>query len=374
MNILMFIMFLLVFLSILLGGHLFLYFSLVKFLSIMNTSIKIWLGLILFVLSISFILSSILAHYSEGILARITYNIFSFWLGLGWNLTMALAFSWIVFMITRLMGVSFDLKYLVFFSFVFAFIYSAWGAWNAYHPKIKNVSVSIKNIPSEWQNKKIIQLSDVHLGHIYGKKFLNGIVGKVNQENPDIIFITGDLFDGMDGELSYLISPLNALKAKDGIYFITGNHETYLGVEKAREALKETPVQVLDNEIKNIEGMQVIGISYPERGETGNLKDKFKKINNFNSEMPSILLYHNPKVAKEARELGINLQLSGHTHQGQIFPFGIITYWVYGKYHSGLVKEGDFNIYTSVGTGTWGPMMRTSGRAEITSIKFDKNN
>lgn len=348
------------------------YVSLVKFLSIENVSIKIWLGIILFVLSISFILSSILAHYSEGILARITYNIFSFWLGMGWNLTMVFVFSWLIFGVTRYFGYDFDYKYPVIFSMVFAAAYSIYGAWNAYNPRIKNVSVEIKNLPPMWQGKKVIQLSDIHLGHIYGKKFLNKIIAKVNQEDPDIIFITGDLFDGMDGELDYLVSPLKNLKAKDGIYFVTGNHETYLGVSKSEKALKNTPVKTLDNELKIIDGVQIVGVSYPERGGSEIFSDKFKKINSFNSEVPSILLYHNPDIAEEAKNLGISLQLAGHTHRGQIFPFGLITYWVYGKYHSGLVNEGDFNLYTSVGTGTWGPMMRTSGQSEITVIKFDK--
>jgi len=370
MNILMMLLFLLVFSSILLGGHFFLYFSLVKFLSISATNIKLWLGGGLFLLSISFILSSILAHYSEGILAKITYSVFSFWLGVGWNLTMAFAISWVIIGIAKLSGQSFDYKYLVIFSIIFAVIYSAWGAWNAYNPRVKNVTVQIKNLPKSWENKKAVQLSDVHLGHIYGKKFLNNIINKVNAQSPDMIFITGDLFDGMDGELDYLVNPLKNLKAQSGIYFITGNHETYLGVDKSSEALRSTPVKTLNDEIIEIEGVQIIGMSYPERGDGESFTAKFKKIQGLNLNLPNILLYHNPNSVKEAKNLGVNLQLAGHSHRGQIFPFGLITYWVYGKYHSGLTQEGDFNIYTSSGTGTWGPMMRTSGRSEIVVLNF----
>ncbi len=363
-------MFLFILVSILFGGHLFLYVSLVKFLAISSISVKMWLGGGLLFLSLSFIGSSFLAHYSEGILARIIYTIFSFWLGMGWNLTMALVVSWLIVGVTKITGQDFDYKYLVVFSIVFMVVLSAWGAWNAYNPKIKNVTVKIKNLPPAWKNKKVIQLSDVHLGHIYGKRFLNKIIKQVNVQKPDIIFITGDLFDGMEGELGGLVSPLGHIQAPGGIYFITGNHETYLGVDKSIEAIKDTPIKFLDNEMVDIDGMQILGVSYPERGDKKSFSQKVAEVKNFNNQSPSILLYHNPDIAKEAKALGINLQLAGHTHRGQIFPFQLITYLINGRYHNGLTQEGDFNIYTSSGTGTWGPMMRTSGRSEIVVINF----
>lgn len=364
------IMFILILISILLGGHFFIYLSLVKFLNIINPSVKLWLAGVLLFLSFSFILSSFLAHYNNGFLARTIYFVFSFWVGAGWNLSMALGISWIVFGTGKFFNYNFDYKYLAIYSLVFMIVLSAWGAWNAYNPKIINVTVEINNLPEEWKNKKVVQISDVHLGHIYRANFLKNIVAKISQENPDIVFITGDLFDGMDGQLTHLVDSLNDVKAKNGIYFVTGNHETYLGVERAIETLKETPVKILNNEVVEIDGVQVVGINYPQRGETENFSDKIRKVANLDFKKPSILLYHNPNSAQDAKELGIDLQLAGHSHKGQIFPFGIITYWIYGKYHNGLTKEGDFNIYTSSGAGTWGPMMRTSGRSEVVVFNF----
>lgn len=370
MNILAVILFLIFFVSILLGGHFFLYFSLVKFLSINASNAKIWLGGIFLFLSFSFILSSVLAHYSEGLLARITYSIFSFWLGLGWNLILAFLLVWLIIIITTLTGQSFDHKYLVGVAILGALVFSIWGSWNAYNPKIKNITVEIKDLPETWKGKKVVQLSDVHLGHIYGKKFLNNLIKKVNKQQPMAVFITGDLFDGMDGELNGLVNPLKNIKTQQGVYFVTGNHETYLGVDKAALALEGTQIKILDDELVDVGGLQVLGISYPERGESSDFATRIKQVADFNPQLPSILLYHNPNVAKFAKEAGISLQLAGHTHKGQIFPFQIITRLIYGKYHTGLTSEGDFNIYTSAGTGTWGPMMRTSGRSEIVVINF----
>ncbi|EKE11791.1 MAG: Metallophosphoesterase [uncultured bacterium] len=360
----------LVFYIILLGGHFFIYFSLIRFFNVEKNNIKIWMAVALFISSTGFILSSIIAHYSGNAFTRALYSVSSMWLAVGWNLVMVFSVSWMVVWIAKAVGKSLDYKCLAVVSLVFTFVFSTYGIWNASNPKIKNVTIGIKNLPEEWRGKKAVQLSDIHLGHVYGKKFLASIVEKTNAENPDIVFITGDLFDGMDGRLDSLVGPLNDIKALDGTYFVTGNHETYLGVENALSVLKNTPVKILNNEMADVAGMQVLGISYPQRGESMDIKSKIGEIKNFNPGKPSILLYHNPSEAKNAGEVGVSLQLAGHTHKGQLFPFQLITWLIYGKYHFGLSVDRDFSIYTSSGAGTWGPAMRTSGRPEIVVINF----
>jgi len=114
--------------------------------------------------------------------------------------------------------------------------------------------------------------------------------------------------------------------------------------------------------------LQIVGLSYPERLESKDLKQAINKLNNFNSASSSILLYHSPVQVEAARQAGINLMLSGHTHKGQIFPLGFITKLIYRGYDYGLKQLGDFSIYTSSGVGVWGPFMRTSGFSEIVVI------
>ncbi|MFA6184074.1 MAG: metallophosphoesterase [Parcubacteria group bacterium] len=370
MNIWGVIIMLFIFIAILFGGHFFIYFSLVKFLSIESANIKIGLALGLFALGISYVVSSILAHYGENIFTRVIYFISGLWLAVGWNILMAFMLLWITVGFFKFFSFNFNYKYLAIFSIILALVYSSYGVWCAFNPKIKNITVKIKNLPQEWENKKVVQLSDIHLGHIYGKNFLSKIVSKTNIQNPDVVFITGDLFDGMDGSLDALVGPLSDLGASGGVYFVTGNHETYLGVDKTVAILEKTPVRVLNNEMINVSGMQILGVSYPQRGEEENIKKIIKEIRDFNPQQPSILLYHSPSVAREAKKIGIDLQLAGHTHKGQLFPFQFITQLIYGKYHYGFSKENDFSIYTSVGVGTWGPAMRTSGRPEIVVISF----
>ena len=160
-------------------------------------------------------------------------------------------------------------------------LYSAYGVVNAYHPRIVNCTVRIKNLPPGWKGKTLVQLSDVHLGRILGADFLARIVAKVNAQNPAMVLITGDLFDGSDGNLEALVAPLNRLVAPQGIYFVTGNHETYLGVPRSLAALRATPVKVLSDERVVIDGLQVVGISYPERGHALDFAEKMAMLPEF---------------------------------------------------------------------------------------------
>jgi hypothetical protein len=177
----------------------------------------------------------------------------------------------------------------------------------------------------------------------------------VDAEKPDLVVITGDLFDGADGKLEEFVAPLNALRAPLGIYFVTGNHETYLGVQRAYVALRTTPVRILADEAVILDGLQVIGISYPERGQSKNLARAIADLRGLDPALPSILLYHSPTHIAEAKAAGISLQLSGHAHHGQIFPIQFISRLVYGRYYHGLHVEGDYTLYASSGAGTWGP-------------------
>jgi predicted MPP superfamily phosphohydrolase len=329
------------------------------------------LAVVLFLLPLSFIASSFLAHWTAGLLTRVLYFCSSLWLGVGLTLLTAFALAWAAQGVGRIFGRSPSTVWFGLAAVGLTILYSAYGVVNAYHPRVVSFNVRIKNLPPAWRGKKLVQISDVHLGQILGADFLSRVVDKVNAQNPAMVFITGDLFDGADGNLEELVAPLNRLVSPQGIYFVTGNHETYLGVQRAYAALGTTPVRVLADERVVIDGLQVVGIGYPERGHAVSFAEKMANLPGFEPALPSILLYHSPTQVAAAKAAGISLQLSGHVHQGQIFPLQFITRLIFGKYYHGLHTEGDYTLYTTSGTGVWGPTMRTGNHPEIAVIRLE---
>ncbi len=355
-------------LSILYFSHYFLYLSFAHFFSVHTIGRKIVLAAILFLLPTSFIAVEVFGRRTTNPVFTFLFFSSTLWLGIGLTLMVFFAAAWVAWGGSKIVAHSPGPAIFGWAVVALACLYSAYGVWNAYHPRTEEISVKIKNLPAGWQEKKIVQISDVHLGHILGASFLQGIVEQTNAQKPDIVFITGDLFDGADGRLDDLVRPLNGLQAPLGTYFITGNHETYLGVDRAYAALRTTPVKILDDEMVVIDGLQIVGISYPQRGFYKDIAAVIHKLPGFDPHQPSLLLYHNPTGVQQAKEAGVSLQLSGHTHHGQIFPIQIISRLVYGKYYNGLHSEGDYTIYTSSGAGTWGPTMRTGNHPEIAVV------
>lgn len=364
------LIFIVIGLGIYFGTHYFLFFSLIHFFQISSPQTKTILFLAILFLSLSFILASLLAHFKEGWLTRSFYIFSGFWLGLLVNLLLAAATVWLVIGFVKIANLESSAALVAAFLFPVALGFSIYGSWNAFNPRVKNIDAEIKNLPAEWQGKIVVQLSDVHLGHIYRADYLEKLVRQINAIRPEAVFITGDLFDGMDGELDSLVRPLNEIQAEKGIYFITGNHETYLGVDKAFEALKDTKIKILKNEVVDIGGLKIIGINYPQQGEANNEIDILKTLKDKFFGQPNILLFHSPVNIEQVKEAGVNLQLAGHAHKGQIFPFGWITKLVYKGYDYGLHRNGDFSIYTTSGAGTWGPPMRTGNIPEIVKIRL----
>jgi hypothetical protein len=364
-------LFILIAFSTLYLGYYFLYYSAVYFFRIERPAQRLALAAILYFLPLSFIAASILMHWTDNVLARAVYFLSALWLGVGLSLITAFALAWAAWGVARIFSQTPRPLWFGLTAVLMATLYSIYGVWNAYHPRIENLSVRIKNLPPAWRGRKVVQLTDVHLGPVLGAGFLARQVARVNAENPAAIFITGDLFDGADGKLEQLVAPLNNLRAPLGIYFVTGNHETYLGVERALAALRTTPVRVLADERVMIEGLQVIGFSYPERGQSLDLVNKLAQLPGFDSHQPSILLYHSPTHVTEAKAAGISLQLAGHVHQAQLFPLQFITKLIYGKYYHGLHGEGDYTLYAASGVGTWGPTMRTGNHPEIAVIRLE---
>ncbi|MDI6864179.1 metallophosphoesterase [Thermodesulfovibrio yellowstonii] len=226
------------------------------------------------------------------------------------------------------------------------------------------------------KNVRIVQISDVHIGLIVREGRIKKIVEKIKEVNPDILVSTGDLVDAQIDRMNHIAELLKEIKTPYGKFAITGNHEFYAGLNKALFFTEKAGFKVLRNagvKIKEL-NINIAGLDDTESERYG-LKvnqDKLSLLNYFKNKGFTILLKHRPLIDKELIEY-FDLQLSGHTHKGQFFPFSIATKLHYNNNDSGLTKiNKDVYLYISRGTGTWGPPVRIFAPPEITVIDLLK--
>ncbi|MGB9338173.1 MAG: metallophosphoesterase [Polyangiales bacterium] len=261
----------------------------------------------------------------------------------------------------------------------FGLALSGWGVWSAIRPvEVKRVAVRLKKLPGSLSGLRLVQLSDMHVGLTIGRDFVEDVVRKVNALEPDIVAITGDLIDGSVADLGPAVAPLGEIRAKLGTYFVTGNHEYYSGADSWLAFLQSIGIKALRNErvelTVNGETMHLAGVDDWTAHQFGNGhgSDMERAMQGRDASKPVVLLAHQPVHFDEARAHGVDLQISGHTHGGQIFPFGFLTRLAQ-PFVSGLHRRGDSQIYVSSGTGYWGPPMRIAAPAEITLIELDQD-
>jgi predicted MPP superfamily phosphohydrolase len=240
------------------------------------------------------------------------------------------------------------------------------AAW----PQVKTVNVKLSNLPVAWDNKKIVQISDLHLGAINGPVFLDRVVQLVNKQKPDMVVITGDLFDGVAANYPKLTEALIGLQVPNGVFYISGNHERYAQMNNL-PSLVPGNVKVLNNQFTNINGLSLIGVSYPDGQIRGHLADVLPEL--ASTALPCrILLYHSPVDIAVAKAADVQLMLSGHTHRGQMWPYNFLSALIFAGLDDGLTTQGDFNLYSNAGTGSWGPPARTVSFGEVTVIKLQQ--
>lgn len=358
------------FLVLLLGQALFGYVF-IRLFNITGQSGRILTALIILFLFLSVIISSYLIHKWDNILTRSYYIFAGLWIGLLVNLGLMTALILLIKLAGFGFGFSLPSLYLKIIFFGGALGLSIIGVLQAGCPKVTEYTVYIKDLPPEWQEKTVVQISDVHLGPVYRAKFFSRVIDQVNRLKPEAVFITGDLFDGMEADFSWLNHPFAKINAPQGIYYSFGNHDLYLGFNRVLELLKDNPVTILDNKMVTINGLQIIGINYSFNKDF-DLEEAILKQVNYTRAKPSLLLYHEPKNLVFAKNAEVDLQLSGHTHQGQLWPLNLLAKWMYKGYGYGLFEKDNFSLIVSRGAGTWGPPLRTSGRSEIVKIILKK--
>ena len=215
-------------------------------------------------------------------------------------------------------------------------------------------------------------VSDIHLGNIRSVGFSHRVAARVKALNPDVLFICGDMFDGALIDLEACAAPWGAINAPMGSFFVTGNHDEFADSGKILEALRRVGIRVLDNERVTVDGLQIVGIHDGVAREVGQFRGILAQCQ-IDRDRPSILLNHQPSHLSLPDEFGVSLQLSGHTHKGQFWPWSLLVDRIFGPFAYGLNRYGGLQVITSSGVGTWGPPMRVATLSEIVVIEFDRS-
>jgi predicted MPP superfamily phosphohydrolase len=259
----------------------------------------------------------------------------------------------------------------------FGLLVTGYAWWSAHRqPPLKKVSVTLSRWPRALSGLRIVQLSDVHVSPNTTPEETRALVERVHALEPDLIALTGDLVDGSPAMLADGIAPLAQLKARLGVFVVTGNHEYYSGGDAWVAQFRKMGFRVLQNERVLVEdrgaSFDLAGVPDWTGGQFGaahapRLADALA---GRDAEREVVLLAHQPKQFPEAAKLGVGLQLSGHTHGGQIWPFTLLVALA-ERHVAGLHRVGDSQIYVSRGTRYWGPPMRLGAPHELTLLTLE---
>nr|MBF0222001.1 metallophosphoesterase [Desulfobulbaceae bacterium] len=251
-----------------------------------------------------------------------------------------------------------------------ALVLCAYGFIEARAITVRHVPVTTSKLTNTDRTIKIVQISDLHLGLTFSNKRLRAIVDTINAESPDLVVATGDIVESHASDMAALVNTLQMIKAPAGKFAVTGNHEYYTGIVKSIDFLTQAGFTVLENSRKSVEGLDIVGVNDPtSRYMQGTLNSNTtaKAFDQASSERFTLLLKHRPVVS--AKQLGhFDLQLSGHSHKGQLFPFNFLVQLQHPLPHSTLIDTQPGLLYVNPGTGTWGPPFRILAPPEITVL------
>lgn len=344
--------------------HWLLYISIIGFFEIPEYGTSI--GIVLFVLSISFMITQILVLNVRHKILNVLYTLASLWMGTMFFLIMGSVVTALAVYFNIPDIVDLPMFVIATIGFGIPLTFNLYAIQNGLRTRVKEVEVQVSGLPDVWYEKRIVFLADLHLGSVYGKSCASELGGLVQSLTPDVVLIGGDFFDGTKALCDELAQAF-ALKvrAKNGIYAVMGNHEEYDVSQEYTNALEGCGIRVLNKSEVIIDGVTIAGIGYHASEDERNFRTYLTSLSG-----KTILLKHSPRHALVLSEFNIDLMLCGHTHHGQVLPFTWLTDAIYHGFAYGLKKSGNTSVYTTTGARGWGPPHRWFTRPEVVLIRL----
>jgi len=241
---------------------------------------------------------------------------------------------------------------------------------SSYWLRVTRVTAVLPNLPAYWNGRTLALVTDIHLGNFRGTGFSRRIVGRLMALRPECVLIGGDMFDGSRIDVDREAGPWASLSAPSGVFFVGGNHDEHGPRDLYFGALRRAGIRVLENEKVDLHGLQLVGVHDSETLRPQLFREILERAR-IDAGSASILLAHRPSNLSAPEQAGISLQLSGHTHLGQFWPWTLMARRAHGKFAYGLNRFGRMLVYTSSGAGTWGPPFRLGTRSEVVLIRLE---
>ncbi len=354
-------------------AHWFVYHTWVAFWPHLCRAARLGLGAAMLVLAFTFVPASLLSFRFCNSAVASFYKFAAVWLGFLNYFFLAACLSWPAWYLVRAFASWAEADaarpWIAGVFFALAAVTGLYGLLNACRIRVRRIAVNLRNLPESWRGRKAIVLSDLHLGQVNGFRFCRRLTVLAARFNPDLVFLPGDLFDGVKAGFDRLIAPFRNLAPPFGIYFSTGNHEGFGDTKAMIEAIRRAGIRVLANECITVDGLQIAGIPDKDSGDPVRMQTSLDELR-LDRAQTSILLHHAPVRLRMVEAACVSLQISGHTHGGQFFPFTWITRRVFGSFTYGMNEFGALKVCTSSGAGTWGPPMRVGSQPEVVLITF----
>ncbi|MGB8353536.1 MAG: metallophosphoesterase [Chthoniobacteraceae bacterium] len=321
-------------------------------------------------LTVTFIACIILGRRFSNSGLRLAYTVSATWMGVLNFSFFASMGAWIAWDVIGALPLHVEPRFVGVTFFAAAALASIYGIVNGSWLRTTRVDVKLRNLPDAWNGKSVALVTDMHLGNIRGAGFTRKVVARLQELKPEAVFISGDMFDGVEGDFDAFLQPWKQLSVPAGVYYVSGNHEEFEDRVKFLDAVKRAGIRVLNNEKVESNGLQIVGIHDGETHEPQLYKSLLQRAE-VDRGRASVLLAHQPKNLEIPASEGIALQLSGHTHNGQIWPWHWLAARVHGKFVYGLHRFQAMQVLTSSGAGTWGIPMRAATKSEIVLIRLE---
>lgn len=321
-------------------------------------------------LSLSFLSCNILARFFPNRATRGLYLFATMWLGT----THFLFLTSVLLSLLVSFSVSFNRAFPASVALVFyvgALILNLYTLWRGTRVEKRILSLTLPHLPETWVGKKIAFFADTHFGNIHREFMARQVVEILKAEDPDLILMGGDFFDGPPLEADRVTAPFRSLAERIPTYFISGNHEEYGNTKEFLRSLEQSGFRIINDKVVILEGLQIVGLNFLTT-RTREATDLVLHHLALDTSLSTIALKHVPRHIGVLAKHGVHLTLHGHTHRGQMWPFNLVTTWLYHGYDYGLQQYHKTLVYTTSGAGSWGPPQRFGTTQEIVFFLLEK--